>query len=466
MKDQFENSRRKFLRNLSIASAMGLASPLTAMAKLKSINSMMSAAPPPPFGNYKAIVCVFLHGGNDSYNMLVPNTLTEYNHYNDTRSNLALLQPDLLPIGSGDFGLNPSMPDVRDMYNDGDLAFLANIGTLVEPTTVGEYYGGTANLPLGLFSHLDQYKHWQSSRPHERVTKGWGGYMADLLGYTNSNDRISMNVSLSGTNIFQNGNNTIPFSMSRNGPTLPINYNNEYGHNPDRRAAMDSILNYTFGDPFKDTYAQTLHQSIEAGDEFKDAIDAVPDFSTSFSDNRLSQELRIIAKTIAARETLGFERQIFFVRYGGWDHHDQLITEQATKLNVVNDALVEFKNVLNELDAFSDVTTFVGSEFARKLLSNGNGSDHGWGGNAMVMGGNVNGNAIYGSYPSLEIGSPNYLNGGIMVPTTATDSLFSELALWYGVDPSDLTTIFPNLGNFHTVGDLSTDTPPIGFMNM
>lgn len=466
MNKEFENSRRKFLRNLSLASAMGFASPLSAMVKFKSINAMMSAAPPPPFGDYKAIVCLFLHGGNDSYNMLVPNTPSEYGHYSDTRSNLALLQPDLLSIGSGDFGLNPSLPGVRDMYNTGDLAFLANVGTLVQPTTVGEYYGGTANLPLGLFSHLDQYKHWQSCRPNKRVTKGWGGYMADLLGYTNSNERISMNVSLSGTNIFQNGEMTIPFSMNYNGPTLPTNHTNIYGRNPDRREAMDSILNYTFSDPFQNTYANTLHQSIESAEEFKNAVDAIPDFSTTFSDHRLSNEFKMIAKTIAARDTLGFERQIFFVRYGGWDHHDQLLTEQAVKLNVVNDALVEFKNVLNELGVFSNVTTFVGSEFARKLLSNGNGSDHGWGGNVMVMGGNVNGGNVYGSYPSLEIGSPNYLNGGIMVPTTATDSLFSELALWYGVEPSDLTTIFPNLGNFHTVADLSTDAPPIGFMNM
>ncbi|MGB1104730.1 MAG: DUF1501 domain-containing protein [Crocinitomicaceae bacterium] len=466
MDKNYEENRRTFLRQLCVASALGFASPLSSLAKFKSMNALMSAPPPPPFGNYKAIVCVFLHGGNDSYNMLVPNTMDEYTHYYNTRSNLSLLQPDLLAIGSGDYGLNPALPDVRDMYNDGDLAFLANIGTMVEPLTAADYYSGSAQLPLGLFSHLDQYKHWQSARPHQRVTKGWGGYMADLLGSTNINDRISMNVSLSGTNIFQNGINTTPFSMNQDGPTLPLNYYAEYGHHPDRRMAMDSILNYTFGDPFQQTYADVLHDSIGAGAEFKEAIDEIPEFATTFSDERLSQELRIVAKTIAARDTLGFERQIFFVRFGGWDHHDNLLTEHESKLNVINNALVEFKNVLNELGVFDDVTTFIGSEFARKLLSNGNGSDHGWGGNTMVMGGNVNGGNIYGTYPTLEIDGPDYLNGGILVPTMSTDSMFAELALWYGVEPGDLTTLFPNLGNFHTVADLSTDAPPIGFMNM
>ncbi|WP_070137258.1 DUF1501 domain-containing protein [Crocinitomix algicola] len=463
---EFENSRRKFLKQLGVATALGFTSPLSSLAKFKSINSIMSSPPPPPFGDYKAIVCIFLHGGNDSYNMLVPRSLTEYDHYNATRSNLALEREDLLSIESGDFGLNPSMSALQSMYNDGDLAFLANIGTLVEPITVADYYAQSKQVPLGLFSHLDQYKHWQSSRPNERVTKGWGGYMADLLGYTNSNDKISMNVSLSGTNIFQNGVNTTPFAMNNNGPTLPVNYYAEYGHNPQRRAAVDSMLNYTFGDPFQNTYANVLHDSISAGVEFKEAIDEVPEFSTVFSPERLSQELQIIAKTIAARETLGFERQIFFVRYGGWDHHDQLITSQGYQLSVVNNAMAEFRSVLNEIGMFDNVTTFVGSEFARKLLSNGNGSDHGWGGNTMVMGGNVNGGNIFGTYPSLEIDGPEYLYGGITVPTTPIDSMYAELALWYGLSPSDLGYIFPNLSNFHTLGDLSTDSPPIGFMNM
>ena len=159
-------------------------------------------------------------------------------------------------------------------------------------------------------------------------------------------------------------------------------------------------------------------------------------------------------------------QEIFFVRHGGWDHHDDLLTRHANGMTEVNDALVEFKQSLDELGVFSDVTTFVGSEFSRTLTSNGNGSDHAWGGNAMVMGGDVIGNQVYGSYPTLQVGGPQYLDGGVLVPTMATDSLFGELALWYGLTPSDLSTIFPNIGNFHNLATVSTSNPPIGFLNM
>ncbi len=466
MVDKRNNSRRNFIKQASLA-ALGLSAPASAMVQFKALNAMMSSAPAPPaFGNYKALVFVFLHGGNDSFNMLMPRTNTEYNHYATTRSNLSIAQNDMLSIDSGNFGLHPNLPDVKQMYDNGDVAFISNIGTLIEPTTVTQYQNGTVPIPLGLFSHLDQYNHWQSAQPDVRSNKGWGGRIADLIGSTNINQNISMNISLSGSNIFQFGNNTVEFSMTRSGPKLPLNYYSTWGHNEERRQLTDSLLYHSYNDPFQKTYADTFRQALEAGEEFKQAVDALTPFNTTFSNVRLSEEMEMIAKSIAVRNTLGFERQIFFVRYGGWDHHDNLLVDHAAGMAVVNNALNEFKAVLDEMGMFNDVTTFVGSEFARTLTSNGNGSDHAWGGNTMVMGGNVIGNQIYGTYPSLQIGNPDYLNGGVIVPTTATDSLFSELALWYGLDPADLPTIFPNLGNFHNINTISTTNPPIGFMNM
>ena len=458
-------SRRQFIKTASLA-ALGMSAPASAMVQLKALNAMMSMPPSLPFGNYKALVFVFLHGGNDSFNMLMPNTPSEYGHYANTRSNLAIPQNDLLGISSNNFGLHPSLGGVKQLFDNGDLAMLSNIGTLIEPTTVAQYQNGTAPIPLGLFSHLDQYNHWQTAHPHMRINKGWGGKIADMIGSTNVNQNISMNISLAGSNLFQYGNNTVEFTMNRNGPKLPLNYLSTWGHNVERKELTDSLLYHNYQDPFQKTYADTFKQSLEAGVEFKAAIDALAPFATTFSGSNISQELEMVAKTIAAKDTLGFERQIFFIRHGGWDHHDDLLSRQASAMSEVNNALVEFKGSLDELGVFSDVTTFVGSEFARTLTSNGNGSDHAWGGNAMVMGGDVIGNQVYGSYPSLQVGGPQYLDGGVLVPTMATDSLFSELALWYGLTPSDLSTIFPNLGNFHNLATISSSNPPVGFLNI
>ena len=465
MKNRKDISRRHFVKQASLA-ALGLSAPASAMVQFKALNALMSSPPPPPFGNYKAMVFVFLGGGNDSYNMLVPNSLTEYNHYAATRSNLALDQADLLPIASNNYGLHPNLTAVKQLYDDGDVAFISNVGTMIEPTTVAQFQNGSVPLPLGLFSHLDQANHWQSAYPQQQATKGWGGKIADLVSSTNINQNISMNISLSGSNLFQFGNNTVEFTTTHQGPKLPVYYDATWGNNESRRSLTDSLLNHNYEDPFQKTYADTFKTSIDAGQEFKAAIDALPPLNTSFSNTNISKEMNMIAQTIAARNTLGFERQIFFVRHGGWDHHDNLIGRHANGMAQINNAMAELKSALTELNVFDDVTTFVGSEFARTLTSNGNGSDHGWGGNTMVMGGSVAGNQIYGSYPTLEVNGPQYLYGGAMVPTTATDSLFSELALWYGIEPNQLSTVFPNLANFHNLATISTTNPPIGFMNM
>lgn len=468
MKDsKFHQSRRNFIKQASLAS-IGLTTPMSSIINFKAMNALASSAPPPASG-YKALVCFFLHGGNDSFNMLMPRTSTEYNHYAATRSNLAIGQSTMLPLAANgtNFGVHPSLAGVQQLFNNNDLSFIANVGTMIEPTTKTQYENRSVPLPLGLFSHLDQYNHWQSGSPHLRTNKGWGGHIADLISSTNNNTNISMNLSLSGSNIFQYGQNSVEFSMNYNGALMPLNRNATWGSNPLRRAATDSILNFGYQDQYHKTYADIFKGSIEAGEEFQAAIDTVPAFATTFSTTTSSRNFEMIAKTIAARNTLDFSRQIFFVRLGGWDHHDELLSNHTAKLQEVNDALVEFKSALDEMGMFDDVTTFVASEFARTLTTNGDGSDHAWGGNTMVMGGNVNGGNIYGTYPSLELNSAQISGSrGVVIPTTATDSMFAELALWYGIDPTDLPTLFPNLSNFHTISSLSTSTPPIGFMNM
>lgn len=465
-KDHKDISRRKFLGQASCA-ALGTSTLFSSLINLKALNaavidnSMLNS-------NYKAMVCLLMGGGNDSFNMLIPRGNTEYGQYALTRSNLAIPQTDILPITalSPDgqlYGVHPAMSQVQSMFSNQNLAFLTNIGNLVEPTTKTQYYSGVHPLPLGLYSHSDQTQQWMTGRPHERSSSGWGGRMADLVQSMNTNENISMNVSLSGTNVFQQSSGTIEYAISQNG-ALGIE-----GYNPDgwvyeqlRTQALDNMLDASYQDIYKKTYVNTIRNSRDATLEFNEALANTPALLTSFSNTDLSQQFRMIAKTMQAREDLGFCRQIFFVNYDGWDHHDELTLAQDAMLMEVDAALGEFNAAMTELNLQNEVTTFTISDFGRTLTSNGNGTDHAWGGNVMVMGGAVKGGDIYGQFPSLELDNPLEVGGGVLIPTLSADQYFSELGQWFGVSNSDLNTIFPNVANF---SDLSAGAP-IGFMNI
>lgn len=458
-------SRRSFLGEASCA-AIGTTTLFSSIFNLGMANAMASPFARPN-GNYKAMVCILLSGGNDSYNMLVP-TGPEYSEYSTVRSNLAIPQNDLLglsPITPGiQLGVHPSMPEMQSLFQQGKVAFLSNVGTLVEPTTKAQIAAGSVQLPVGLLSHNDQVMHWQTSIPQERSNKGWGGRIADILQSMNSNDNISMNISLSGNNIFQNGENATAYTInSDTGSVEILGYNEPDLFHQLMASGVNSLLNQQYQDVFKQTYAGVVKNSIQNSSEFNGAIETVTPFNTTFSDSYLSQGMQMIARTIAAHETMGFERQTFFISLGGFDNHDELLNNQTDLLGSLSTALGEFYNALDEINMNECVTTFTISDFARTLTSNGNGTDHAWGGNAMIMGGSVNGQEIYGSYPTLALGSDLELGGGIILPTTSADEYFAELALWFGVSPFDLPVILPNIGNFYAVGSGSN---PIGFMQL
>ena len=462
-------SRRKFIGDS--CAALGYTTLFSSLINLKAMAATaMDNSSLITFGeDYKALVCVSLAGGNDSFNMLIPKGDSEYNEYATTRSNLAIPQNDILQINPNTsdgrtFGLHPSMPDMHQMFESGNLAFLSNVGTLIEPTTKTQMQNESVKTPLGLFSHSDQQQQWQTGRPHERSNTGWGGKIADLVQSMNSNNNISMNISLRGTNIFQRGNDTVPYAINNRGSIGISNYGRSGQFNELKTAALNTMLERDYQDVYKNAYKNTIKTSNDSNLEFQSAIDAISDFSTIFpEDNNLAAQLRMVAKTIASRDTLGFSRQIFYVHIGGWDHHDELLISQSDKLTEVNQALKYFNDVLTELNMNDSVTTFSVSDFARTLTSNGNGTDHAWGGNAFMMGGAVNGKEIYGTYPSLVLNDDVNVNGSVIIPTTSADSYMAELALWFGVPASELTTIFPNLSNFY---DTSSSVPPIGFMNM
>ncbi len=422
-------------------------------------------------GDYKALVCLSLNGGNDSFNMLIPTSADEYSAYQRVRSELALSRESLSDLngstGGRTFALHPALTNMRQLYADNKVAFVANIGTLVEPMTPDDFFLESKRMPLGLLSHSDQQQQWQTGIPHERSSVGWGGRMAELINDVtppyNTNQIIPMNISLDGNNIFQNGSSTVSYTVNpENGPVGIIGYDD----NPFLQNAVEDLLSQNYTDVFKKTYLKTLDNSLDAYVDYSSAVGDV-DLGVSFPRSNIGRSLEQVAKAIAVRETLGFKRQTFFVSQGGFDNHDELLVSHENNMSRIDSALYSFNQAMESLGLGDNVVTFTISDFARTLGSNGNGTDHAWGGNIFAMGGPVQGGTIYGEYPETLDFAENTvdLGGGILVPTTSADVYFAELAQWFGVSKSNLEDIFPNLINFYdyrTAGDSN----PLGFLNV
>ncbi len=458
--------RRRFIATSGCA-AMGLTTFFSSLINLKAMAAAALDKRAEEEAPYKAMVCLLLTGGADSHNMLIPRSAVGYNHYLTTRSNLAVPATAMHPLNYSDahgevFGVHPGMAEVASMFNAGKMSFVANVGTLVEPLTKQQYLSGNKKLPMGLFSHSDQIKHWQTGRPGERHRYGWGGRIADLLAEQNTNPAMSMNISLSGTNQFQQGMFNTEFAVSASERFGIVGYDRSNHYHPHRNEAINGMLDKSYADVFEQTYINTLKHSVTNGESLRQALTTAPEFNDLFSNTPLSQRFRTVARIIAGRDRLGAQRQTFFINFGGWDHHEEVIEATASKLPELSRALSEFNQAMELLEQHNNVTTFTISDFGRTLTSNGNGSDHGWGGNALVMGGSVNGGQVFGKYPSLEEGSEYYLDRGVMLPTTSATEYMAELALWFGVSPSDLVDIFPDLPNFVAS---QQGTPPLGFMN-
>lgn len=466
-------SRRKFLGQASCA-AVGSTTLYSSLANM-ILSSRLAGASSGNTSNYKALVCILLSGGNDSYNMLMPKGTSEYNDYQATRTDLAIPQADILQLNpltsiGKTLGVHPSMPEVQNLFDNGNLAFVSNVGTLIEPVAdANDFYSGNRNLPLGLYSHSDQVQQWQTSVPQSRASIGWGGKIADQLSNLNTNQAISMNISLSGRNVWQSGNSVLEYSISNTGNGVQgIEQYQTWRSNSGlihqlREQAITDMATQMYSNVFKKTYGDLTTNAFDSIEVFQNALDAVTPFTTTFSNHYLSQNLQMVARTIAAKDDLGMCRQTFFIDFGGWDHHDGTLMYQEQMLADLSQAMNSFYSALQEVGMENDVTLFTISDFARTLTSNGNGSDHAWGGNTMVMGGAVNGREIYGTYPDLYLNSnPQMIHGrGNLIPTTSADEYFAELALWFGVPPSDLHLVLPNINNFYMP---SSTNMPLGFL--
>jgi uncharacterized protein (DUF1501 family) len=410
--------------------------------------------------DYKALVCLFLNGGNDANNMIVP-TGSGYAAYASARSNLALPSSSLLSISpktsdGRSWGLHRSLTELQSHFAAGRLALLGNVGTLVYPTTKDQYTRSLVPLPPQLFSHSDQQVQWQHSVPDKPTFTGWGGRIADLLYNLNSNNDISMSISIAGKNTFQVGNAISQYAVGTGGATtLSGSTSSATSTDGIRFRAQKDLFAASQPGLIEAAFGSVSGDAIVSADLLNTVLSSSPALATTFPSSTAGNQLRMAARLIGASPTLGLKRQIFFVQLGGWDTH-------ASQINTTNAAADNHSNLLSQISLASDafyramvelgvanqVTLFTASDFGRTFRSNGDGSDHGWGSHSFILGGAVKGGDIYGKMPTLTVGGPDDTSLGRWIPTTSVDEYAATLATWFGVSATDIPTVLPNIGRF------------------
>jgi uncharacterized protein (DUF1501 family) len=438
--------RRTFLRH---------AGALAGTAALGQLG--MFAARAQTASDYKALVCIFLYGGNDANNTIVPMDTAGYANYAQTRSYLALPQAQLLPLavssGTPLFGLHPALPGLQSLWAAGSLAIVANVGTLVEPLTKTQYLSTTSLKPESLFSHIDQQHQWQASiSSTSSSNSGWGGRLTDALSSLNATSQIPPMISTGGNNLFVTGAASQALVIPTSGSFGLSGFSSDAADTA-RRAALEQLLGVDQGAPLT-AAAQTIMTSALSSSAVLNPILKTTDATlaarfTGLTSNFALQMLAI-AKVIEARATLGASRQVFLATLGSFDTHTDQLNTQQTLLSDLDAGLTAFHGAMADIGAGQSVTTFTLSDFSRNFLPNtGGGTDHAWGSHPMVIGDAVKGGALYGSMPTLELSGPDDASDlGRWIPTIAVDQFAATLASWFGADATALATVLPNLAAF------------------
>ncbi len=437
-------NRRSFIKYASLAAA-GNAAGLRPFGMLNSLAQTTS--------NYKALVCVFLFGGNDANNMLIQFDTAGYGNYSTVRGPLAIPQAQLLQLApTPTFALNPNLPDIQALYNNKNAAFVANVGTLMQPTTRAQYLAGST-VPSNLFSHSDQQLEWQNASKSGATSTGWAGRIADLISTQyNPNGQVPMITSVAGDTLFCNGSVSTPVSVSP-GNLGGATCSEGTTECAAQQATAQALLNFSSGVSLITADNAITSNAFNYAATLSAAVQSVSPIQTVFpTGNSLATQLKQIAQIIQVQAALGVSRQIFFASVGNFDTHSAQLTLQGNLLASISPALNAFYQATQELGVQNNVTTFTMSDFSRTFQPNSNtGSDHAWGSHHIVLGGAVNGGQIYGKFPTLALAGPDDSgSNGRWVPSTSTVQYASTLAQWFGVSVAQLPSVFPNIGAFST----------------
>ena len=447
-----DQSRRAFLKRSAALGIAGGAAPF--VTNLAAIGEAAAATA----SDYKALVCVFLFGGNDYANTLPPYDQASYNLYAAARQNLAhpratlaatLLNPSTALAGGRQYALSPTMAPLVPIFDAGRMAVVLNVGTLVQPTTKAQYTANSVRLPPKLFSHNDQQSYWQASNP-EGATSGWGGRLGDLLQSGNGTATLTC-INATGNAVFLSGRTAIPYSVGTTGPIALLNNGSTLFGSTAAASTLRTLMTGTNANMFANEHATVSRRALDTYAQINAALAGAPaaNFPLFPTGNNLASQLQIVARLISVSQELGAKRQVFFVSQGGFDLHDNLLAQHPGLLGNVANAIRAFYDTTVALGVADRVTTFTGSDFGRTLQSNDDGSDHGWGGMHFVAGGAVNGRRFYGTPPAIGNNTPDDVGQGRLLPTISVDQYASTLASWFGVSASNMSTVLPNIGNYN-----------------
>ncbi len=448
-------SRRAFLQRAATLSMAGAATPWA--LNLAALGEAAAATA----SDYRALVCVFLYGGNDYANTLVPYDAAQYAQYQAQRPSLAYARSALdatalNPLSAAlnrngvpcQFALAPELAPLLPLFNAGQLAAVLNLGPLVQPTTKAQYTARNVPLPPKLFSHNDQQSVWQALNP-EGASSGWGGRLGDLFQAGNGNATFTC-INVSGNAVFVSGQTAVQYQVGASGPVAFAGLKAPLFGSSAASTALRSLVTDARSHLLEAEYTRVTRRSIDAFDTLNTALTSGPALQTIFpSSNTLADQLKMVARTINAGSALAAKRQVFFVSLGGFDTHDGLLTSHPALLTKVAEALAAFQAAMVEIGAADKVTTFTASDFGRTLAGNNDGSDHGWGSMHFVLGGAVRGQRLYGTAPLIGNDGPDDVGQGRLLPTTAVDQFAATLGRWFGATDSELLGVLPNLANFN-----------------